>query len=72
METLDEYVAPSGFYVVINRYYTATVRNISSFVAYLDSEQGKDDIDLEVFGEVKNIDHEARDDFRAKVYVCGY
>ena len=68
METLDEYVAPSGFYVVINRYYTATVRNISSFVAYLDSEQGKDDIDLEVFGEVKNIDHEARDDFRAKVY----
>jgi hypothetical protein len=68
MGTIDEYVAPTGFYVVINKYYTATVRNIRDFTAYLDSEWGKNDIDLEVFGEIKNIDYEARDDFRAKVY----
>ena len=68
IETLDEYVAPNGFYVVINKYYTATVRSVSDFMTYLASEQGKSDIDLEVFGEIKNIDHEARDDFRAKVY----
>jgi len=68
MKDLNDYVAPNGFYVVINRYYTATVRNISDFVAYLDSEQGENDIDLEVFGEIKSIDHEARIDFKAKVY----
>ncbi len=68
IKTLDEYVAPSGFYVVINRYYTATVRNVSDFVAYLDSKQGKTDIDLEVFGEVRSVDYESRADFRARVY----
>jgi hypothetical protein len=55
MEDLNDYIAPSGFYVVINRYYTATVRSVRDFTAYLDSEWGKNDIDLEVFGEIKNI-----------------
>lgn len=68
METLDDYVAPNGFYVVINKYCTATVRNVSNFMTYLDSEQGKTDIDLEVFGKIKSIDYEARADFRARVY----
>ena len=68
METIDKYVAPNGFYVVINKYYTATVRNVSDFMTYLDSEQGKTDIDLEVFGKIKSIDYEARADFRARVY----
>lgn len=68
MEDLNDYIAPNGFYVVINKYYTATVRNVRDFTAYLDGEWGKNDIDLEVFGEVRSVDYESRVDFRAKVY----
>ena len=68
MEDLNDYIAPNGFYVVINKFYTASVRSVRDFTAYLDSEWGKNDIDLEVFGEVRSIDYESRLDFRAKVY----
>ena len=55
----------SGYYVKINRGYTATVRNLNDFVNYL---TGTGDIDFDVFGIITNHDDEAEDSFVEHLY----
>jgi hypothetical protein len=54
-ELYDMYL-PMGFYVKINPYYTATIRNLNSFESYL---QRKDEIWGNEFGEITNVDKSA-------------
>jgi len=56
----------AGFYIVMNRNYTATVRNILSLTEYINSHPN--DIDLDVFGEIKNFDRSASNEFVEALY----
>jgi hypothetical protein len=47
-EELKEFCAKNGIYVKIDQNYTATVRNLSDFIEYINSSF----IDLDIFGEV--------------------
>ena len=72
---LQYYHLPSGYYVVINRCYTATVRSVRDFKEYLNNNP--DQIDMEVFGQIKNEDSEASEAFvgvlnRILAEVMGY
>ena len=74
-KAVEEYYSPYGYYVVINRYYTATVRSVRDFKEYLNDNS--EQIDMEVFGQIKNEDSEAGDDFIGVLYrilaeVMGY
>ena len=64
-KNLTDYYAPNGFHIVINKQYTATVRNLLDFVVYLNT---RDDIDMDVFGEITNVDQESRSDFQSVIY----
>ena len=60
-KAVEEYYSPYGYYVVINRCYTATVRSVRDFKEYLNNNP--DQIDMEVFGQIKNEDSEANEVF---------
>jgi hypothetical protein len=66
-KNLTDYYATNGFHIVINKYYTATVRNLLDFVIYLNTRD-RDDIDMDVFGEITNVDQESRSDFKSGIY----
>lgn len=65
-KALNDYYAPFGFYVVINRYYTATVRNVLELKNYINNDVGQ--IDMDFFGKVTSEDSEAGDDFVGVLY----
>jgi hypothetical protein len=48
-EAVKSITLSDGYYVKINRYYTATVRNLNDFVQYL---KNTGDVDMEVFGQI--------------------
>ena len=56
----------AGFYIKINSGYTATVRTILSLTEYINSNPN--DIDLDVFGEIKNFDKSASNEFVVALY----
>ena len=56
----------AGFYIVMNSNYTATVRTILSLTEYINSNPN--DIDLDVFGEIKNFDKSASNEFVVVLY----
>ena len=58
---LQYYHLPSGYYVVINRNYTATVRSVYDLKDYINNNV--EQIDLDVFGQIKNEDSEASEAF---------
>lgn len=60
-KALENYHLPSGYYVVINRNYTATVRNVWDLKEYINNNV--EQIDLDVFGQIKNEDDQASDLF---------
>jgi hypothetical protein len=64
-KNLTDYYAPNGFHIVINKHYTATVRNLIDLATYLSN---RDDIDMDVFGEITNVDQESRSDFQSVIY----
>ena len=63
-KNLTDYYAPNGFHIVINKHYTATVRNLIDLATYLSN---RDDIDMDVFGEITNVDQESRSDFQSAI-----
>ena len=72
---LQYYHLPSGYYVVINRHYTATVRSVYDLKDYINNNV--EQIDLDVFGQIKNEDSEASEAFvgvlnRILAEVMGY
>jgi len=62
-ELYDMYL-PMGFYVKINPYYTATIRNLNSFESYLER---KDEIWGKEFGEITNVDKSASKEWVAEL-----
>jgi hypothetical protein len=62
---LKDYYAPNGFHIVINKHYTATVRNLLDLVVYLNT---RNDMDMDVFGEITNVDQDSRTDFQSVIY----
>ena len=61
-ENLEEYNAKNGFSIQMNRYYTATVRNLREFANYINKPDT--DITPDVFGNIKNHDETVGDDFK--------
>ena len=55
---------PDGFYVKINPFYTATVRNLNSFKTYLERE---DEIFGQEFGEIVYVDNTASKEWVASL-----
>ena len=60
-KAVEEYYSPYGYYVVINRCYTATVRSVRDLKDYINNNV--EQIDLDVFGQIKNEDSEANEVF---------
>lgn len=65
-EELKNEQLSAGFYIKINSVYTATVRTILSLTEYINSNPN--DIDLDVFGEIKNFDKSASNEFVVVLY----